>query len=65
MNAGAIDFAHQINRSFDDLVDCDRQAGRDQALQSAEARAYAAIAFVEQVSGRQAALSLIGGLLDA
>lgn len=66
MTAGAQeDLARAINRDFDRMVACQRTGGAAEAIQAARASAFAAVAFLDQVSGRRKTLDLIDELLDA
>ncbi|TAM96656.1 MAG: hypothetical protein EPN45_20470 [Rhizobiaceae bacterium] len=66
MNApGEEDFARAINRGFDTLVERQRAAGTAEAVQLAQAAAFAAVAFVDQAAGRSTTLALIDDLIRA
>lgn len=60
-----MDFARAINRGFDTLVERQRVAGTTEAVQLAQAAAFAAVAFVDQAAGRSTTLALIEDLISA
>lgn len=65
MSPETVEFARSINSHFDRLVECQRTAGSADAVRSAEAEAFAAVAFFEQIAGRQAMLALVDELRSA